>query len=340
MNVLNTLFVLSRGAYLAKDHQNVLVKMDGEVRLRVPIHTLGSIASFGSVGVSPHLMALCLDSGITLAFFTESGRFRGKLEGAATGSLVLRKAHYAATQNSERTLELARSIVVAKIANSRQVLLRRARESKDAERGSRLARAADHVGRLGPSLQKAGTLDKVRGYEGEAAATYFSVFSDCITVEAFSLPGRNRNPPRDPVNAMLSFAYALLLGDCIAALNGVGLDPYAGFLHGDRPGRPSLALDLMEELRAPLADRLVLAALNRSQVRPSDFVGDPAGGVNLKENARKRFIVAYQGRKHETIEHPFLGRTVPWALVPHLQARLLARAVRGDLEGYPPFTIR
>lgn len=340
MNVLNTLFVLSRGAYLAKDHQNVLVKVDGEARLRVPIHTLSSIACFGALGVSPHLMALCLDSGVTLTFFAESGRFRGKLEGAATGSLVLRKAHYAVTQDIDRALELARSIVLAKIANSRQVLLRRARESKNAERRSRLGRAADHVGRLGPSLQKANTLDQVRGYEGEAAATYFSVFNECITADAFSLSCRNRNPPRDPVNAMLSFAYALLLGDCIASLTGVGLDPYAGFLHGDRPGRPSLALDLMEELRAPVADRLVLAVLNRSQIRPSDFVGDPTGGVSLKEEARRSFIVTYQSRKQETIEHPFLGRTVPWALVPHLQARLLARTVRGDLEGYPPFTIR
>ena len=199
---------------------------------------------------------------------------------------------------------------------------------------------ADHLARLLPSLQVAESTDAIRGYEGDAAARYFSVFGDCISAEGFSFSTRSRRPPRDAVNALLSFSYAILLNDCVAALAGVGLEPDAGFLHRDRPGRPSLGLDLMEELRSVVADRLVLAMINRGQVRPDDFVSEPTGAVSLTQSARREFLASYQTRKQEEVNHPFLDRTVPWALIPHLQARLLARHLRGDIDAYPPFVVR
>jgi len=340
MNVLNTLFVLSPGAYVSKDHRNLIVKVDGEVRIRVPIHGLASVACFGHTLMSPDAMGSSVAAGVQVAFFSRTGRFVARVEGLGRGSLALRRAHLRATDDEQRAVSIARLIVLGKIANSRQLLLRRARESDDAECAARLSAAADHIVRLFPSLQAAVTLDEIRGYEGDAAARYFAVFGDCISAPDFSFAGRSRRPPRDAVNALLSFGYAILLNDCASALAGVGLDPDAGFLHRDRPGRPSLALDLMEELRSAFADRLVLALLNRGQVRPEDFTIEPTGGVSLSEPARRDFLASYQTRKQEEVNHPFLQRTVPWALIPHLQARLLARHLRGDLGAYPPFVLK
>jgi len=340
MNVLNTLFVLSPGAYVFKDHRNLLVKVDGEVRIRVPIHGLASVVCFGHALMSPEAMGSSVAAGVHVAFFSRTGRFIARVEGLGRGSLALRRSHLRASEDEGQASKIAKSIVLGKIANSRQLLLRRARESGDPERTARLSVAADHLARLLPSLQAAVTLDEIRGYEGDAAARYFSVFGDCISAPNFSFPRRSRRPPRDSVNALLSFAYAILLNDCASALAGVGLDPDAGFLHRDRPGRPSLALDLMEELRSAFADRLVLAVLNRGQIRPEEFTIEPTGGVSLSESARRDFLASYQTRKQEEVSHPFLQQTVPWALIPHLQARLLARHLRGDLDAYPPFVLR
>lgn len=340
MNVLNTLFVLSPGAFVAKDHRNLTVKVDGEVRIRVPIHGLASVVCFGHVLMSPDAMGSAAAAGVHVAFFSRTGRFVARVEGLGRGSLALRRAQLQATADPPKACGVARSIVLGKVSNSRQLLLRRAREGSDTERCARLGASADHLLRLLPSLEGATTLDAIRGYEGDAAATYFGAFDDCVAAEGFRFERRTRRPPRDPVNALLSFAYAVLLNDCVSALAGVGLDPDAGFLHRDRPGRPSLALDLMEELRSPFADRLVLAVLNRAQIRPDDFVAEPTGGVALTESARRDFLASYQTRKQEEIIHPFLDQTVPWALIPHLQARLLARHLRGDLDAYPPFVIR
>jgi CRISPR-associated protein Cas1 len=340
MNVLNTLFVLTPGAYVTKDHRNLVVKVDGEPRIRVPIHGLSSVVCFGHTLVSPDAMGSAAASGVQMSFFSQTGRFVARVEGVGRGSLSLRRAQLRATDDEAATHEIARSIVLGKIANSRQLLLRRAREADDPERSAKLAASADHLARLVPSLRAAETCDQIRGYEGDAAAHYFGAFSACISAKGFTFERRSRRPPRDRVNALLSFAYAILLNDCVAALAGIGLDPDAGFLHRDRPGRPSLGLDLMEELRSPFADRLVLAMLNRGQLRPAHFTVEATGGVSLKDGARRDFLASYQTRKQEEVSHPFLQRAVPWALVPHLQARLLARHLRGDLDAYPPFTVR
>lgn len=340
MNVLNTLFVLTPGAYVAKEGRNLLVRVNGEERIRVPVHGLSSVVCFGHTMVSPAAMEIGASAGVLISFFSRTGRFLARVEGAGRGSLLLRRAQLRATEDAEAIVRVARSVVVGKISNCRQVLLRRAREAADDEAERALGTAADHMSRLLPSALRASGIDEIRGYEGEAAATYFSVLERCLAVDGFSFSRRTRRPPRDPINALLSFAYAILANDCVAALAGVGLDPDAGFLHRDRPGRPSLALDLMEELRPALADRLVVALVNRRQVRPGDFVEHPTGGVSMSDAARRKFLEAYQARKQEEVSHSFLGRTVPWGLVPHLQARLFARVVRGDLESYPPFALR
>lgn len=340
MNALNTLFVLSPGAYVTKDHLNLVVTVEGEVRMRVPIHGLASVVCFGHVMMSPGAMGSAAANGVLVAFFSRTGRFVARVEGVGRGSLRLRRAQLRTSEDSAATREISRAIVLGKVANSRQLLLRRARETESPEASAELASAAGHLSRLVPSITRAETADEIRGYEGDAAARYFGAFGSCISAPGFQFEKRSRRPPRDPVNALLSFAYAILLNDCVAALQGVGLDSDAGFLHRDRPGRPSLGLDLMEELRSPFADRMVLALINRGQVTPSDFTAEPTGGVTLTATARREFLATYQTRKQEEVNHPFLKETVPWAVVPHLQARLLARHLRGDLDAYPPFTLR
>jgi len=340
MNLLNTLFVLTPGAYVARDHRNLVVKVDSVERIRVPIHGLSSVVCFGHTLMSPDAMGSAASNGVQVSFFSRTGRFVARVEGIGRGSLSLRRAQLRATDDEAATREICRAIVLGKIANSRQLLLRRSRESANPEHAKKIAAAADHLARIVPSLRAAATSDEIRGYEGDAAARYFGVFGACVSAEGFIFAKRSRRPPRDPVNALLSFAYAILLNDCVAALVGVGLDPDAGFLHRDRPGRPSLGLDLMEELRSPFADRLVLAMLNRSQLTQADFTTEPTGGVTLTESARRTFLESYQTRKQEEVIHPFLQRKVPWALVPHLQARLLARHLRQDIDAYPPFTLR
>jgi CRISPR-associated protein Cas1 len=340
--LLNTLYVTTQGSYVHVDHQTLKVELDGSTRLQVPVHHLGSVVCFGRVMVSPAAIAQCAHDHRDLVFLSEGGRFIARMLGATSGNVLLRLAQHKAYQEPAAVLDMARNFVAAKLQNSRLVLLREARQALDANAEERLRAAADQLAAIIKALPKCKSLDEVRGNEGEAAATYFSVFKHLVRVETdqFTFDGRNRRPPRDPVNALLSFLYALLRSDCEGAIEGVGLDPQIGFLHAVRPGRPSLALDLMEELRPLVADRLVLTLINRRQLAVKDFTERPGGGILLSDDGRRTLLTAYQKRKSEEVYHPVVDRNTPIGLIPHLQARLLARHLRGDLEHYPPFVGR
>lgn len=336
---LNTLYVTTPKAWLAKEGETVVVRVEKETRLQVPIHTLGAIACFGEVLVSPHLLGLCGQRGVTVTFFSRRGRFLARVEGPTSGNVLLRREQYRRADAEPGALEIARSIVIAKVANCRTALRRAAREHGDAAPEDPISKAANGLTALLTEAQRAPSLDGVRGLEGAAARVYFSVFDQLIRQQKadFFFTRRSRRPPLDLVNGLLSFLYTILLSDARGALEGVGLDPAVGFLHRDRPGRPSLALDVMEELRPFLADRLALSLINLRQIKASDFTSAPTGGVWLTEEGRKTVLVAYQKRKQEEIEHPFLGEKTTVGLIPHVQALLLARHLRGDLDGYPPF---
>ncbi|MEP0828484.1 MAG: type I-C CRISPR-associated endonuclease Cas1 [bacterium] len=338
-HLLNTLFVTTQGAYLSREGEMVHVNVERETKLRVPIHTLGSIVCFGNVMCSPFLLGLCAENNVLISFMTERGRFLARVNGPVSGNVLLRRAQYRIADNSETRLSIARNILIGKIANARSVLLRARREREDGPDTTSLTRA---VGRLAESLnqlKKAETLDEARGIEGEAAKSYFEVFDDLFTAEkeSFFFHGRNKRPPMDNVNALLSFLYTILVHDVSSALEGVGLDPAVGFLHSDRPGRPGLALDLMEELRPYLADRLALSLINRRQVKAGGFSLTESGGVNMDDITRKVVIIAWQTRKQDEIRHPFIEEKISIGLLPHVQAMLMARFLRGDIEGYPPF---
>jgi len=338
----NTLYVTTSGAYIGKDHETAQVSVDKEVKLSVPLHHLASIVCLGPITVSPPLMAECAERGIDVAFLTENGRFLARVDGIAQSGATLRRAQYRAADDIEKSLALAKSFVVGKIANARTTLLRSAREQEDPAAVQPLEKAASSMENRLPGALAAKTHDEVRGQEGEAAATYFGAFNQMIRQqrETFQFEGRNRRPPADPANAMLSFFYALLLNDASAALSAVGLDPAIGYLHADRSGRPSLALDLCEEFRPFLADRTALALINLQQVKVEGFVKRDTGGVEMSASTRKAVITAYQARKQEAITHPFTEQETTVGLLVHIQARLLARAIRGDLDAYPPFHCR
>lgn len=334
--LLNTLYVTSSGAWLRKDGANVVVEVDGAERGRAPIHMLGAIVCLGRVGASPPLMAFCAEEGVALSFLSETGRFLARVTGPQSGNVLLRRAQHCATADAETALPVARAVVAAKAANQRSVL-RRALRDHGADSGlDDAARRLADVARL--SLD-AGSADELRGLEGEASQAYFGVFDRLIRRDEPELRfhGRSRRPPRDAPNALLSFLYALLAGDCRAALEANGLDPQMGFLHRDRPGRPSLALDLMEEFRAPLADRVALTLLNRAQIGGGDFRFVEGGAVLLKDDARRIVLEEWESRKRTDIRHPFLGETMPFGLAIQAQAHLLARMLRGDLDAYPAF---
>jgi CRISPR-associated protein Cas1 len=341
----NTLFVTTPGAYLAKDHENVAVRVERQTKLSVPLHHLAGVVCFGPVSASPELMAACAGRGIGLSFLDLDGRFLARVEGPVSGNVLLRRRQYRLADDPAAAARLARGFVVGKVANARSLLVRSAREQRPGAAGAAdtldaaAARLADRLADLG----RAGLpLETVRGHEGEAASAYFGAFDAMIRSAdpAFRFTTRSRRPPLDAVNAMLSFAYALLRHDCTSALAAVGLDPAVGFLHTDRPGRPSLALDLMEEFRPALADRLVLALINRGQVSPRGFRREATGGVAMDPETRRTFLVAYQQRKQAGLTHPVTGESTTYALTPHIQARLLARVIRGDLDEYPPFLVR
>lgn len=340
----NTLYVLTQGAYLAKDGERVAVRVDNETRFAVPIHTLGGIVAFGQVTASPFLMGMAAEAGVCMSFFTEQGRFLARVEGPVSGNVRLRKRQYQASETASDSERLAASFIVGKFANQRAVLERHRRDyspstQKLAEASRELSAFSAKLAGVAAGGRHDGGLDGIRGVEGMGAAWYFAAFDDLILHqrEAFHFTERSRRPPRDNTNALLSFVYTLLTHDVRGALEGVGLDPQVGFLHRDRPGRPGLALDMVEELRPVLADRLVLSLINRKQVSGNGFSITDNGGVEMDEETRRTVLTAYQDRKREEVVHPFMEKKMAWGLVPHAQARLLARHLRGDLDGYPVF---
>lgn len=336
---LNTLFITTEGAYLAKDGQAVAVRIEKQTRLRVPLHNLDGIVCFGRVGCSPILMGACADAGVTISFLSPHGRFRAAVQGFTSGNVLLRRQQYRLADDTSGSLEAAKPMVIAKVANSRSVLLRAARDGKVAERVDSLRRIAKRMGNDVQTIRGATTLDQLRGLEGETANTYFSAFNHVLLDDgdSFRFTKRSRRPPLDRINALLSFVYTLLMHDLRSACEATGLDAAVGFLHRDRPGRPGLALDLMEEFRAYLADRLVLSLINRKQVQASGFQSLESGAVVMDDKTRKAVLIAWQERKQDTITHPFLDEKTSVGLLPHLQARLFARYLRGDLDAYPAF---
>lgn len=339
MHYLNTLFVTTQGAYLAKDGEAVSVCVERETKLRVPLHNLGGIVCFGLVSCSPALMGECGERNIAVTFMTEHGRFLAKVQGFTPGNVLLRREQYRRADDETASAKIARAMVAAKISNCRTSLNRALRDNPETEGKDKVEDAIRKLSHCLNSIREETSLDVLRGVEGEAARAYFDVFDHLIVAqkEDFRFAGRNRRPPTDNVNALLSFLYALLAHDARGACESAGLDPAVGFLHAGRPGRPSLALDLMEEFRPFLADRLVLSLINRRQVRGSGFRKVESGGVMMDDAARKEVLIAYQQRKQEEITHPFLEEKCAVGLLVHLQARLLARHLRGDYEEYPPF---
>ncbi len=338
--LLNNLFVTTDGAYLHKRGETVCVNIDGETKLSLPLHTLGGIVCLGRISCSPALMGTCGERNIMVSFLSENGRFLARVQGPVSGNVLLRKEQYRRSDDECASSEIARAVVIAKIANSRVVLQRSLRDAPDDQECPPVAEAIDRLGSTAVELlDDTMPLDSIRGLEGDAAKTYFGVFDHLIKAqkEAFYFRERSRRPPRDNMNALMSFLYTLLTHDTMSALESVGLDPAVGFLHRDRPGRPSLALDIMEEFRAMIADRLALSLVNRRQVKESGFVADETGGVLMDKATRKTVIEAYQARKREEIRHPYLGESVAVGLLPHVQAMLLARHLRGDIDAYPPF---
>lgn len=339
---LNTLFVTTEGAYLKKDGQAVVVSIEKQNRLRLPLHNLDGIVCMGNIMCSPSLMAACAKAGVTISFLTPYGGFQAAVTGFTSGNVLLRRTQYREADNPESTLKIASQFVAAKIANSRSVLLRAARDTKDPSNREQLKSTARRMSFDVTSARNAKSLDSLRGTEGESANTYFSVFTCMMSghVEGFEFKHRSRRPPLDRINALMSFLYSMLTHDARSACEATGLDAAVGFLHRDRPGRPSLALDLIEEFRAFIADRLVLSLLNRKQIQAKDFEVTESGAVLLKDKPRKEVLSAYQKRKQDVITHPFLNEKSTIGLLVHLQARLLARYLRGDIDAYPPFIWR
>ena len=345
MQLLNTLYINTPGSYLRLDNDTLRVEVEHETRLRVPLHHLQAVVCFGHIGLSAPLMHRLADNAVALVLLDDNGRFKARLEGSVSGNVLLRRAQHMKSMDADFTLTTARAFVAGKIKNTRQVLQRAARECKLPEEAAYLTRAADDLAASLRALPAAADLDTLRGLEGEAARQYFGCMSLLVRPDArahFAMDGRNRRPPRDRLNALLSFLYAMWMNDCRSAIEAAGLDPQVGFLHALRPGRAALALDLMEEFR-PWADRLALSLINREQLGASDFTEREGGAVALSPDARKSVVVAFQQRKQEEITHPLLAQTVPLGLVPLVQARLLARAVRGEPDadggpaGYVPF---
>jgi CRISPR-associated protein Cas1 len=342
MQLLNTLYVTLPDSYLRLDNDTLRIQVGDETKLRVPLHHLQAVVCFGHVNLSAPLMHRLAEEAIALVLLDANGRFKARLEGAVSGNVLLRQAQHRAVDNAGFTLEAARAVVAGKLKNQRQVLLRGAREAKLAEEETVLTRAAQDLAASVRALPQATALDVLRGVEGEAARTYFAAINLIVRNDLrgdFSMDGRSRRPPRDRMNALLSFLYAMWTNDCRSACEAAGLDPQLGFLHAIRPGRAALALDLIEEFR-PLADRLALTLVNRGQLRAGDFELRDGGAVNLVADARKAVVVAYQERKQELLTHPLLAESLPLGVVPLVQARLLARHVRGETPGYLPFAVK
>ena len=336
----NTLYITTQGSYLHKERETLVIEQTVEQERKkvaqLPVHAIGHIFCFGNVLVSPFLMGFCGENNVNLAFFTENGRFLGRLQGRQSGNVLLRRTQYRLSES--KPVPIARHIIAAKIQSAKRVLQRRQRNHGE---HSEVQTAIGALNFSLQQLQRAHTLDLIRGIEGDAAARYFGVFQHLLTEKSgFTFSGRNRRPPRDPVNALLSFLYSVLGKDISGALQSVGLDPQVGFLHADRPGRDSLAQDLLEEFRAWWVDRMTLSLINRGQIRLQDFSTEAGGAVNIKPEARKLLFQTLQAKKQEKIVHPYLQEEVEIGLLPHIQAMLLARHLRGDLAEYPPFLMR
>jgi CRISP-associated protein Cas1 len=333
---LNTIYVTSEGAYCRKDGANIVVEVDKQERGRAPIHLIGGLVCLGRASVSPSLMNACAEAGVTISFLTEHGRFLARVEGPRSGNVLVRRTQHRTADDPAKSLIIAKGVVAAKLANQRTVIRRALRDYGDV---APLAYAEARMTHVARRALAAAEIDILRGCEGEGAALYFGAFDAMIRHDdpKFAFKGRSRRPPLDRANALLSFLYAVLGNDCRGALEGVGLDPAIGFLHADRPGRMSLALDLMEEMRPVLADRLALSLINRRQLVVSDFEESETGAVLLNEAGRKSALTAYSVRKRQVLRHPFLGEDMPLGLVPHVQAQMLARHLRGDIDGYPGF---
>ncbi|GAU09433.1 type I-C CRISPR-associated endonuclease Cas1c [Desulfoplanes formicivorans] len=336
---LNTLFITTQGTYLAKEGECVVVLVEKKARARIPIHTLNSIVCFGQVSYSPYLLGHCAENNVSLSHLTEYGKFLANMQGPVSGNVLLRREQYRKADDPDACGKITKGLLAGKIANCRTVLQRGARDHGDKGNKDYLRRAADQLTLGMQRLKSVNSVDSLRGIEGDAANTYFGVFNHLITSKdpCFCFSGRNRRPPLDAPNCLLSFIYTLLVHDVRSALECVGLDPAVGYLHKDRPGRPSLALDLMEEFRPFFADRLALTLINRGQITSKGFQVTDSGAVHMSEDARKTLLVAYQNRKQEEVMHPFLREKMTIGMLWHIQARLLARHLRGDLDAYPPF---
>lgn len=337
--LLNTLYITSSDYYLSLDGENVVIVQGKKEIGRLPLHNLEAVVTCGYAGASPALMEKCAAENISMVFLSATGRFRAKVTGKAYGNILLRRTQYRMADDKKRSLEIAVNFMTGKIHNERSVINRAIRDYAERLDTGEMSRISEQLKETLQAVRKAKTIEELRGYEGEAASRYFSQFDQLILQQKseFSFHVRNRRPPLDKVNALLSFTYSLLTGMCVAALETVGLDPYAGFMHTDRPGRCSLALDLLEELRAPYADRFVLSCVNKRIVDPADFEQKENGAVFLNEGGRKKYLSAWQNKKAEKLTHPYLQESIEWGLVPYVQALLLARYIRGDLDGYPPF---
>lgn len=337
--LLNTLFVTSEDVYLSLDGENVLANREKQILARYPLHTLQGIVSFSYAGASPALMGACAKRGVALSFCTPNGRFLARVCGESNGNVLLRRHQYRLADDSAQCVLIARNMIFGKLFNCSAVIRRTLRDHAPRVQGCGLEEAASQLKALLPQVLEAAEPETLRGLEGVGASAYFGVFDHLLlrSKEDFFFRGRSRRPPLDRVNAMLSFAYALLANDCASALESVGLDSYVGFLHRDRPGRTSLALDLMEELRPCMADRFVITLVNNRMLEPDDFQLQDSGAVLLTDDGRKKFLKAWQERKRDTITHPYLGEKMNWGMVPYVQALLLARCLRGDMDEYPPF---
>lgn len=341
--ILNTLYVMTPNAYVRLESDTLRIEVEQEKRLQVPIHHIGSVVCFGDIMISPAVLHRCADDGRAVVFLDRNGRFKARMEGPVSGNILLRQAQFRSAENDSFALDVAKAVIAGKLRNARQVLLRGAREAANEDDQKALTAAAESLAASIRNLPAMDNLDAARGIEGDAARVYFGTIKHAVRWEvrtAFTMDGRSKRPPRDRFNALLSFIYALVMNDCRSGLEGVGLDPQLGFLHTVRPGRAALALDLMEEFRAIMADRLALTLVNRAQIGESDFEDRPGGAVYLKDDGRKTVVMAYQERKQEEVTHPLLENKVPIGLLPHLQARFLARTIRGEMEGYMPYLVR
>jgi CRISP-associated protein Cas1 len=341
-HLLNTLYITTQGAYLAREGETVLVRVEQETKLQLPIHTIGSIICFGQVSCSPFLLGLCAERHVSVSFLSMNGRFMARMEGPVSGNVLLRREQYRRADNLESSAVIARAMVIAKIANCRTVLLRAIRSYPEGEGVTELKATADYLSVQLQSLSDPLPLDSIRGIEGDAARNYFGVFKYMVIEQkdAFSFNRRSRRPPLDNMNAILSFLYTVLAHDVASALECSGIDPAVGFLHRDRAGRPGLALDVMEEFRPYLVDRLALTMINLKQIQASGFQQTESGAITMDDATRKTVLVEYQKRKQEEIKHPYLGEDVAIGLLPHIQAVLLSRYLRGELDNYPAFISR